>query len=80
MTVKQLIAILKKHPGNLTVYVDGYEDGLHDLKKDHVYKTEVVRDVYSAEYSGEHERAKYFYENKDKPKSKGLIISRMENF
>ena len=55
MTVAELIRILEKHPPDLRVMVQGYEDGYDDLEAGDVIAGEASLNVYSAWYYGRHE-------------------------
>lgn len=53
MTVAELIEALGKHPGELPVYVSGYEDGVDDVTG--VKQVQVRRDVNPEWCYGDHD-------------------------
>jgi len=53
VTVDELIAELRKHPGDLQVYVSGYEAGVDDIAS--VEEVRVERNVHTERYYGPHE-------------------------
>ncbi len=55
MTVDELIQLLAKHPPDLRVMVQGYEDGFDDLEAGCVVKGVATLNVNSAWYYGHHE-------------------------
>ena len=57
MTVDELIQLLAKHPPDLRVMVQGYEDGFDDLEAGCVVKGVATLNVNSAWYYGRHEEA-----------------------
>ena len=56
MTVDELIRLLAKHPPDLRVMVQGYEDGYYDLEASCVVAGEASLNVNSAWYYGRHEQ------------------------
>ena len=57
MTVDELIRLLAKHPFDLRVMVQGYEDGYDDLEADCVVAGKASLNANSAWYYSRHERA-----------------------
>jgi len=73
MTVCELIEELKKHDGNLTVSINGYEGGVTD--KFVVITADVLVNFNQAWYYGEHEYLPTGSQNQNKDKR--IIICRV---
>ena len=52
MTVEELIEELKKHPSNMRVVVQGYEDGLDDVEN--ILRIPILLDRHTEWYYGKH--------------------------
>ena len=75
LTVKNLIDLLSKYPGNLRVVVDGYEGGYEDLQPGRVKVQKLVLDVYNDyEHWGPHDD----YEQGDEAPTDVLCLRRSE--
>jgi len=72
MTVSELIEKLKEYPGDLPVITHGYEGGVSDLTD--IESVEIVRDMNTEWYYGEHEIA-YRGMETTKPKEPALLLS-----
>lgn len=58
MTVDELITELRRHPGELRVYVRGYEAGIDDVIR--VAPVKAHRNVYTAGHYGAHETLDHY--------------------
>lgn len=54
MTVSELIEMLKAHPGDLRVVVDGYEDGYDDLSPRQISNVRIALNTGTQEWIGQH--------------------------
>ena len=54
MTVKELVELLEKHPEDLRVVVNGYEDGYDDISPERVSTTKKQLDVGVHDWEGQH--------------------------
>ena len=54
MTVYELILLLRKHPPDLHVVVDGYEDGYDDLSPEQLRVVKLSLNTGTREYVGMH--------------------------
>ena len=57
MTVRELIRILKAHPGGLRVVVDGYEDGYDDVSAERIRSGKIRLNTGTRDWEGQHEEA-----------------------
>ena len=55
MTITELIAILSRHDGDMTVLVDGYEFGFSDLHEKHIRQMRFFENQNTESFAGEHE-------------------------
>lgn len=55
MIVRELIEILHKHDGNMTVLVEGYEYGLCDTEEENIKETRYFENHNRASFAGPHE-------------------------
>ena len=54
MTVYELIHLLRKHPPDLRVVVDGYEDGYDDLSPEQLRTVKITLNTGTRDYVGTH--------------------------
>lgn len=54
MTVYELIQLLRNHPPDLRVVVDGYEDGYDDLSPEQLQTVKIALNSGTREYVGTH--------------------------
>lgn len=77
MNVSELRKCLEKYPDTLSVYVDGYEDGVEDLKIENIKERMIKRNAHTESYYGDHDALPFWSEY---PKSgyteSGLVLSR----
>ena len=64
MTVYELIQLLRKHPADLRVVVDGYEDGYDDLSPKRLRVVKMSLNTGTREYVGAHGDVDYVPEEK----------------
>ena len=64
MTVYELIQLLRKHPPDLRIVVDGYEDGYDDLAPKQLRIVKVSLNTGTREYVGTHGDVDYVPEEK----------------
>ena len=64
MTVDELIQLLAKHPPDLRVVVDGYEDGYDDLSPEQLRIVKISLNTGTREYVGAHDDVCYLPEEK----------------
>ena len=55
MTVYELMHLLRKHPPDLRVVVDGYEDGYDDLSPEQLRMVRISLNTGTREYVGAHD-------------------------
>ena len=53
MTVSQLIEVLRTHPGDLRVVVNGYEEGYDDLSPDQISMVRIALNT-GVDWAGQH--------------------------
>ena len=54
MTVSQLIEVLRTHPGDLRVVVNGYEDGFDDLSAKQISLVRIALNTGVEDCEGQH--------------------------
>lgn len=54
MTVAELIRLLQRHPPNLRVVVDGYEDGYDDLSPEQLTVIKIALSTGKHRWEGQH--------------------------
>ena len=54
MTVAKLIQLLQRHPQDMRVVVDGYEDGYDDLSPEQLQTVKITLNTGTREYVGTH--------------------------
>lgn len=54
MTVEELVQELRRHPCDLRVVVDGYEDGYDDLAPNQLQTVKITLNTGTREYVGTH--------------------------
>ena len=54
MTVSELIAVLKGHPPDLRVVVNGYEDGFDDLSPNQISLVRIALNTGVEDWQGQH--------------------------
>ena len=54
MIVSELIEVLKTHPGDLRVVVNGYEEGFDDLSPDQISLVRIALNTGVEDYEGQH--------------------------
>ena len=54
MTVGELIQLLQRHPPDIRVVVDGYEDGYDDLTPEQLSVVTIALNTGTREYVGKH--------------------------
>ena len=54
MTVSQLIEVLRTHPGDLRVVVNGYEEGFDDLSPDQISLVRIALNTGVDDWAGQH--------------------------
>ena len=54
MTVAELIRLLQRHPPDLRVVVDGYEDGYDDLSPGQLQTVKITLNTGTRDYVGKH--------------------------
>ena len=54
MTVSEMIDILKGHPGDLRVVVNGYEEGYDDLSPKQISVVRIALDTGEHDWEGRH--------------------------
>ena len=64
MTVYELIQLLRKHPPDLHVVVDGYEDGYDDLSPKRLRVVKMSLNTGTREYVGAHGDVDYVPQEK----------------
>lgn len=57
MTVRELIDILKRHPDDLRVVLDGYEGGCEDVSEGQIRRVKIALNVNEESYYGNHEES-----------------------
>ena len=57
MTVSELIAVLRTHPGDLRVVVNGYEYGFDDLSPDQISPVRIALNSGVHDWEGRHAEA-----------------------
>ena len=57
MTVSELIEMLKAHPGDLRVVVNGYEYGYDDLSPRQIFNVRITLNTGTQEWEGRHGEA-----------------------
>lgn len=93
MTVAELIEKLQSFPGDLPVYVDGYEYGVTDLHAHRVYKADVAEGYHAhASHAGPHEELdqhttpaewakwNWFEDDKVPTITAGIVIARGDRY
>ena len=73
MKIKELKELLNQYDENYCVVVDGYEGGYDDLLKNGIYTIDIVRNVNSESFYGNHDIPP---RNCDKKKETVLLLSR----
>ena len=76
MTIYELMQLLEKHPPDLRVMVNGYEDGYGDLSPDCIMTRDVRLNVYTKWYAGRHDEAYEGNQNRGSGTAKALILHR----
>ena len=64
MTIYELIRLLEKHPPDLRVVVNGYEDGYDDLSPEQLRVVKITLDTGEQEWVGKHGDANYLPQEK----------------
>ena len=64
MTVYELIQLLRTHPPDLRVVVDGYEDGYDDLSPEQLQTVKITLNTGTREYVGTHGDVDYLSKEK----------------
>ena len=64
MTVYELMQLLRKHPPDLRVVVDGYEDGYDDLSPEQLRMVRISLNTGTREYVGAHDDIGHLPEEK----------------
>ena len=59
MTVYELIQLLRKHPADLRVVVDGYEDGYDDLSPEQLAVVKIALSTGKHRWEGQHGDAEW---------------------
>ena len=54
MSVYELIRLLEKHPPDLRVVVNGYEEGYDDLEMEHLSVVEIALNTGKHRWEGQH--------------------------
>ena len=54
MTVKELVELLRKYPGDLRIVVNGYEEGYDDLSLERISVIKIQLDTQIHDWEGQH--------------------------
>ena len=64
MTVAELIQLLQRHPQDMRVVIDGYEEGYDDLTPEQLQMVKISLNTGTREYVGTHGDADYLPKEK----------------
>ena len=81
MTVSELIEMLKAHPGDLRVVVNGYEEGFDDLSPGQISVVRIALNTGVQDWEGRHSEAEDAPADPSEPAEivDALVLRRLSN-